>query len=157
MTTPRFAACLTLICLLGIWQVFAIPPSPMFAVVGATLIPAVVVTLLCVCTAFYLISVYRGTAPDVAQSDEEKALPGSTTRVVSFLSAGVIFILGIKTLGFVITGALAGMGIARAFDAPLGPKSAAICLAIAGFFWVLFDLILSVDLGPLLPLLSKTN
>jgi Tripartite tricarboxylate transporter TctB family len=155
MTTYRFAACLTLICALAIWQVTVIPPSPMFSVVGATLVPAIVVGLLCVCTAFYWLSVKRRLAPDLAHTEGEQALPGSTVRVLSFLFSGLVFIVAIKWLGFVITAALAGMGVAKAFDAPLNWKSALICLAIAGFFWVLFDRLLSVELGPLFPLLSS--
>jgi hypothetical protein len=155
MTTHRFAACLVLICALAIWQVTVIPPSPMFSVVGATLIPAVVVGLLCLCTALYLLSVKRRLAPDFANTEGNEALPGSTVRVLSFLFSGLVFIVGIKWLGFVITAALAGMGVAKAFDAPVNGKSALICLAIAGFFWVLFDRLLSVELGPLLPLIAS--
>jgi hypothetical protein len=43
------------------------------------------------------------------------------------------------------------MGVARAFDAPLGLKSAGICGAIASTFWFVFAQLLGVGLGPALP------
>jgi hypothetical protein len=45
------------------------------------------------------------------------------------------------------------MGVARAFDAPLGLKSAALCGAIASTFWFVFAQVLGVGLGPALPFL----
>lgn len=57
----------------------------------------------------------------------------------------------VAPLGFVIPAALCGMGVARAFDAPLGLKSALVCGAIAAVFWFVFARLLGVGLGPALP------
>ena len=53
-------------------------------------------------------------------------------------------------LGFVVPAAVCGMGVARAFDAPLGWKSALVCGAVAVIFWSVFALWLGVGLGPAL-------
>jgi hypothetical protein len=51
-------------------------------------------------------------------------------------------------LGFVVPATLAGMGVARAFDAPFGIKSGAVCGGIALVFWLVFARLLGVGLGP---------
>jgi hypothetical protein len=71
--------------------------------------------------------------------------------MLSLLGGGVAFITLVIPLGFVIPGTLCGMGVARAFDAPLGFKSAGICGAIASTFWFVFAQLLGVGLGPALP------
>jgi hypothetical protein len=63
----------------------------------------------------------------------------------------VAFVALIGPLGFIVPGTLCGMGVARAFDAPLGHKSLLICGAIASTFWLLFAVVLGVGLGPGLP------
>jgi Tripartite tricarboxylate transporter TctB family len=155
MSTLRLAFCLLAIAVLAIWQVMVIPSSPMYAVVGATLVPAVVVALYTICSALYALTVVRKTAVDAATDSEEAALPGAASRSVHFILGALLFVLTIKWLGFIAAATLAGMGIARAFDAPLSTKSFLICLFIAITFWAVFDLTLGVDLGPLIPLLTK--
>jgi hypothetical protein len=51
-------------------------------------------------------------------------------------------------LGFVIPATLCGMGVARAFDEPLGWRSVLVCGSIALIFWILFAKVLGVGLGP---------
>jgi hypothetical protein len=58
----------------------------------------------------------------------------------------------IQPLGFLVAGTLAAAGIARAFEATLGLRTLLVCAAITFSFWLLFDPVLSVDLGPLMPL-----
>jgi hypothetical protein len=55
---------------------------------------------------------------------------------------------GVVPLGFVIPATLCGMGVALAFDARPGLKSATICGTIALVFWVVFSVWLGVGLGP---------
>ena len=127
----------------------------MYAVVGATLIPGVVAALLCCCTLLYVISVIKKSAVDMTDDEDQAPLPLAQWRALYFFLGAVVFIFTIKWFGFALAGTLAGMGIARAFDARLGFKSFLVCAAIAGFFWVLFDRFLSVDLGPLFPFLAS--
>ena len=78
-------------------------------------------------------------------------LTGATTRMLSLLGGGVAFITLVIPLGFVIPGTRCGMGVGRAFDAPMNLKSARICGAIASTFWFVFAQLLGVGLGPALP------
>lgn len=156
MNTLRLALCLVAIAALAIWQVAVIPASPMYAVVGATLVPALVVGLYSICAVLYSASVLRNIAVDVASDPDEGALPEAPRRLAAFVLGALAFVLTIKWLGFIVSATVAGVGIARAFDAPIRAKSVVICAAIAVTFWTLFDLMLGVDLGPILPLLAKT-
>ena len=78
-------------------------------------------------------------------------LHSATMAGAALLGGGVAFIALVIPLGVVIPGTLCGMGVARAFDAPLGLKSAGICAAIASTFWFVFAQLLGVGLGPALP------
>jgi len=71
--------------------------------------------------------------------------------MVFLLAGGLAFMALVIPLGFIIPGTLCGMGVARAFDAPLNLKSLTICGLIATTFWVVFAQILGVGLGPGLP------
>lgn len=154
MKPLRFSFVLIALCALAAWQVFEIPSSPMYAVVGATLVPVVVVTLLSFCSIGYLIQAFRGLARDHSLDEEEKPLPGGVLRFFYFFLAGTLLTLGVNWLGFIAATSLAGYGVARAFEASSSWKSLVICFLISVFFWLLFDRMLSVDLGPLFPLLT---
>lgn len=133
------------------WQVSVIPESLMQMAVGPSLVPAAVVAGLGLLALLYGISALRGRQVDESHAEDQSALPGANTRLISLLAGGVAFMALIGPLGFVVPGTLCGMGVARAFDAPLGLKSLAICAAIATCFWLLFAVVLGVGLGPALP------
>lgn len=150
MTSKKLSIVLLLACGLSIWQVTVIPESPMYAAVGATFVPAVVVGLLTVFALAYAISAFRNKNPDVAIDDpQEIPLPGATRRFAYFFGGCIAFVVFIKPLGFLVAGTAAALGIARSFNAALNLKSLVICSLITVSFWVLFDPLLSVDLGPL--------
>lgn len=151
MTPLHVAIALALLCGVAAWQVSVIPESLMQMAVGPSLVPAVVVGGLSVLSLLYGISALRGRQVDESHAEDQSALPGATTRLLSLLGAGVAFMLLIGPLGFILPGTLCGMGVARAFDAPLRFKSFAICAAIASSFWLLFAVVLGVGLGPALP------
>lgn len=133
------------------WQVAVIPESLMQMAVGPSLVPAAVVAGLGLLALLYGISAARGRQVDESHAEDQSALPGANTRLISLLAGGVAFMALIGPLGFIVPGTLCGMGVARAFDAPLGLKSLAICAAIATCFWLLFAVVLGVGLGPALP------
>lgn len=135
----------------GAWQVTLIPESLMQMTVGPTLVPAVVVGGLLVLTVVYGISAARGREVDESLAEDQSPMPGASARLLSLLGGGLAFIVLIGPLGFVIPGTLCGMGVARAFDAPVGLRSLLICGAIATAFWLLFAVVLGVGLGPALP------
>jgi hypothetical protein len=151
MTPFRVALLLIALCGLAAWQVTVIPQSMMQMTVGPTLAPGVIVACLTLFAVLYGISAWRGRQADESLTPDQEPLPGANARVLSMLGGGVAFIALVSPLGFVIPGTLCGMGVARAFDAPLNLKSAGICLAIASTFWFVFAQLLGVGLGPALP------
>ena len=149
MNAKRLAILLIAACGLSVWQVTQIPESPMYAVVGATLIPGVVAALFSFLALLYALSALRGNAPDTALEPNETPLPRATQRAGFFIGGCLLFVLLIKPLGFLLSGTVAGLGIARAFDAPLNFRSVVICTLITLSFWLLFAVLLGVELGPL--------
>ncbi len=141
--------------ILSIWQVTVIPVSPMYAAVGASLVPGIVAVLFTLLVLGYGAQSIAGRVPDAADDPDETALPQAQQRFIYFFGGCLLFVLLIKPLGFLIAGTAAGLGIARSFDAPIRIKSITICFLIALAFWVLFDLILSVDLGPVLGMITS--
>lgn len=151
MTPVHVAILLISLCGLAAWQVSVIPESLMQMTVGPVLAPGVIVATLSVFAVLYGVSAWRGKQADESQAPDQSPLPGANARVLSLLGGGVAFIALVTSLGFVIPGTLCGMGVARAFDAPLGLKSAMVCAAIASTFWFVFAQLLGVGLGPALP------
>ena len=153
MTPVHVAILLISLCGLAAWQVTVIPESLMQMTVGPVLAPGVIVAALSILAVLYGLSAWRGRQTDESHGPDQSPLPGANTRMLSLLGGGVAFMALVIPLGFVIPGTLCGMGVARAFDAPLSLKSAAICAAIASTFWFVFAQILGVGLGPALPFL----
>lgn len=151
MTPLRVALAVGLLCAVALWQVFVIPESLMQMAVGPTLVPAVVTGGLSVLALLYAVSAWRGRQADESLQEDQSPLPGANRRTAFLLGGGVAFMALVVPLGFIVPATLCGMGVARAFDAPLGLKSAALCATIATAFWVLFAQILGVGLGPALP------
>ena len=151
MTPLRVALILAALCGVAAWQVGVIPESLMQMTVGPTLVPAVVVGGLAVLTLLYGLSAWRGQQADESLQEDQQPLPGANRRLAFLLGGGLAFMVLVVPLGFVVPGTLCGMGVARAFDAPLGLKSALLCGAIATLFWLLFAQVLGVGLGPALP------
>ena len=151
MTPVHVAILLVSLCGLAAWQVTVIPESLMQMTVGPVLAPGVIVAALSVMALLYGLSAWRGRQTDESHGPDQSPLPGAHTRMLSLLGGGVAFMALVVPLGFVIPGTLCGMGVARAFDAPLGLKSALVCGAIASTFWFVFAQLLGVGLGPALP------
>lgn len=151
MTPVRVGAILALICAVAVWQLGSIGQSAIQMTVGPAGVPRAVVALFAVTILVYTVSAWRGGQVDESQEPDQSALPGAAMRLVSLFGGGVVFILGVTWLGFVVPAAACGMLVARAFDAPLGVKSALICTGIALTLWVLFAKMLGVGLGPATP------
>ena len=141
--------------ILSIWQVTVIPVSPMYAAVGASLVPGLVAVFFTLLVLAYGLQTIKGDIPDAADDPDEQALPEGPKRFAYFFGGCLLFVLLIKPVGFLIAGTASAMGIARSFDAPISLKSILICFLITLAFWVLFDLILSVDLGPVLGMITS--
>jgi hypothetical protein len=136
------------------WQVTAIPESMIQMAVGPVLVPGVVVGMLAVLALAYGWSAWRGRQVDDSQIEDHEPLPGGDRRLLFLLGGGVLFMALVQPLGFIVPAALCGMGVARAFDAPVigrsAWRSALICLGIAAFFWFVLAYLLGVGLGPAL-------
>lgn len=148
MTPLRVAYCLLALGLVAAWQVTVIPESPIQMPVGPVLTPGVVAGLLLLLAVLYGFSAWRGRQVDAVEGDDGRPLPGANQRMLTLLMGGVAFIALVVPLGFVIPATLCGMGVAKAFDAPFGLRSALMCGSIALVFWTLFAQILGVGLGP---------
>jgi hypothetical protein len=151
MTPLRVAAVLAAIGLVAAWQLTLIPESAIQMTVGARAVPTVVVGLIILLTIIYAVGAWRGKQVDESHEEGQEPLPGSGTRLVALLGAGVAFMVGLPWLGFVLPATVCGMCVARSFDAPFNGKSVLICGLIALIFWVLFSRILGVALGPASP------
>jgi hypothetical protein len=150
MTPLRLAVLLVAIVAVAAWQVTVIPQSLIQMTVGPVLTPAVVVGGLGGLALLYGWSAWRGRQVDESLAEDQAPLPGSRARLLFLLGGGVVFMALVPVLGFVVPAALCGMGVARAFDAPLGLRSAAVCGGIAFVFWFVFARLLGVGLGPAL-------
>lgn len=150
MTPLRLAWLLAVLAAVAAWQVTVIPQSAIEMTVGATLAPAVVVASLAFLVILYAADARRGGQHDEAVTAGQEPLPGASGRLLYLLGGGVAFAVTVWPLGFVVAATLCGIGVARAFDAPVGLKSAAICGALATVFWLLFAQLLGVGLGPAL-------
>lgn len=121
----------------------------MYAVVGASTVPAALSVLFTALSFFYCIVSFRGQAPD-SQDSNERALAGSGARLYFFLGGCLTLLILMKPVGFLLAATGAGILIARSFDAPINLKSLVICSLISLSFWLLFSALLGVDLGPLI-------
>jgi hypothetical protein len=150
MTPARVAGLLLLLCAVAAWQVTQIPQSALQSAVGPVLVPGLVVGGLALLTLGYGASALRGRQTDESLTPGQEPLPGARARLLSLLGGGLAFGLLVGWIGFVVPAALCGMGVARAFDAPLGWRSAVVCGSVALIFWLVFALWLGVGLGPAL-------
>jgi hypothetical protein len=124
----------------------------MYSEVGPILAPSVVIGVLTILGIIYLLSSLKGESPDCIKMEDEKPEPNGNSRIIYFLASGLLFIFLIKPIGFLIPATLCGVGIAKAFDAPLKGKTFFICGSISLIFWGLFSALLGVDLGPMVKL-----
>ncbi len=151
MTPVHVGAILAFICAVAFWQLGDISASAIQMAVGPSAAPRAVVAFFAVVTVLYIVSAWRGRQVDESAAPDQSALPGSLLRMASLFAGGLVFMGGVTWAGFVLPATLCGMLVARGFDAPLGLKSALICLGIAASLWTLFAKVLGVGLGPATP------
>jgi hypothetical protein len=150
MTPLRLAWLLLALVAVAAWQVTVIPASTLQSTVGAILVPAVVTATLGLLGLLYAVSSAKARQHDEAADPDLAPLPGANARMLWLLGGGLAFMLLVRPFGFVLAGTLCGIGVARAFDAPLGARSVSMNLVIALAFWLLFAQVLGVGLGPAL-------
>ena len=97
---------------------------------------------------FYFYQTIMGKSPDVASSKLEKPLKNPAKRLRYFLGGFACFVFLVNILGFIISATVCGIAIAKSFDEKISKKSIVISFLIASSIWILFSIILSVNLGP---------
>jgi len=148
LSALRFSLVLFFLCGLAIWQVTQIPKSTLYDAVGVSLVPIFVVSVIFVFSLFYFYQTILGNSPDVASSKLEKPLKNPDKRLRYFLGGFACFVFLVNILGFIISATLCGIAIAKSFDEKISKKSIVISFLIASTIWILFSIILSVNLGP---------
>jgi hypothetical protein len=96
----------------------------------------------------YLYQSLTQKLPDIADDKNEKPLKNPISRIGYFSFGFLLFVLLVKPIGFILSGTLCGLGISKSFDTKISITSFIISFLIALSIWVLFSVILSVNLGP---------
>lgn len=148
MSSFRFSLVLIFLCGLAVWQITQIPKSTLYDAVGASFVPKFAVGIFILFVVLYLYQSIIRKLPDVANDKNDKPLNKPINRLSYFLIGFLLFVLLVKPIGFVLSGSLCGLGISRSFDTKISIRSFIISFLISASVWILFSIILSVNLGP---------
>jgi len=144
----RFSLVLIFLCGLAIWQITQIPKSTLYDAVGASFVPKFAVGIFIFFVVLYVCQSLTRQLPDIANDKNEKPLKNPINRLSYFLIGFLLFVLLVKPIGFILSGSLCGLGISRSFDTKISIRSFIISFLISASVWILFSIILSVNLGP---------
>ena len=148
MNALRFSLVLIFLCGLAIWQITQIPKSTLYDAVGASFVPKFAVGIFILFVVLYVYQSLTRKLPDIANDKNEKPLKNPINRLSYFLIGFLLFILLVKPIGFILSGSLCGLGISRSFDTKISIRSFIISFLISVSVWILFSIMLSVNLGP---------
>lgn len=148
MNALRFSLVLIFLCGLAIWQITQIPKSTLYDAVGASFVPKFAVGIFILFVVLYVYQSLTRKLPDIANNKNEKPLKNPINRLSYFLIGFLLFVLLVKPIGFILSGSLCGLGISRSFDTKLSIRSFIISFLISVSVWILFSIMLSVNLGP---------
>jgi hypothetical protein len=144
----RFSLVLIFLCGLAIWQITQIPKSTLYDAVGASFVPKFAVGIFILFVVLYVYQSLTRKLPDIANNKNEKPLKNPINRLSYFLIGFLLFVLLVKPIGFILSGSLCGLGISRSFDTKISIRSFIISFLISVSVWILFSIMLSVNLGP---------
>jgi hypothetical protein len=144
----RFSLVLIFLCGLAIWQITQIPKSTLYDAVGASFVPKFAVGIFILFVVLYVYQSLTRKFPDIANNKNEKPLKNPINRLSYFLIGFLLFVLLVKPIGFILSGSLCGLGISRSFDTKISIRSFIISFLISVSVWILFSIMLSVNLGP---------
>lgn len=148
MNVLRFSLALIFLSIVAIWQITQIPKSTLYDAIGASFVPKFAVGLFVFFVILYLYQSLTRKLPDIADDKNEKPLKNPISRIGYFSFGFLLFVLLVKPIGFILSGTLCGLGISKSFDTKISITSVIISFLIAMSVWVLFSVILSVNLGP---------
>ena len=147
MNALRFSLVLIFLCGLAIWQITQIPKSTLYDAVGASFVPKFAVGIFILFVVLYVYQSLTRKLPDIANNKNEKPLKNPINRLSYFLIGFLLFVLLVKPIGFILSGSLCGLGISRSFDTKISIRSFIISFLISVSVWILFSIMLSVNLG----------
>ena len=132
--------------LMTVWLTWVIPVTPVYAVVGPKLVPAVIAAALVVLGLMLCVAAWRGgwsaDLPDVAEAGAPN-LPA-----LAWLGGGMLLnLVLIVPLGFAIGAAVQFVCTARAFGSRAPLRDAVIALAVSLGAFFLFVEALGVNIG----------
>ena len=148
MNALRFSLVLIFLCGLAIWQITQIPKSTLYDALGASFVPKFAVGIFILFVVLYVYQSLTRKLPDIANDKNEKPLKNPINRLSYFLIGFLLFVLLVKPIGFILSGSLCGLGISRSFDTKISIRSFIISFLISVSVWILFSIMLSVNLGP---------
>ena len=148
MNALRFSLVLIFLCGLAIWQITQIPKSTLYDAVGASFVPKFAVGIFILFVVLYVYQSLTRKFPDIANNKNEKPLKNSINRLSYFLIGFLLFVLLVKPIGFILSGSLCVLGISISFDTKISIRSFIISFLISVSVWILFSIMLSVNLGP---------
>ena len=148
MNALRFSLVLIFLCGLAIWQITQIPKSTLYDAVGASFVPKFAVGIFILFVVLYVYQSLTRKLPDIANNKNEKPLKNPINRLSYFLIGFLLFVLLVKPIVFILSGSLCGLGISRSFDTKISIRSFIISFLISVSVWILFSIMLSVNLGP---------
>jgi putative tricarboxylic transport membrane protein len=128
------------------WLTWSVPPTPIYAVVGPSLVPAVVSAgLVALGLGLVLVALRGGWSADMPEVAEA---PPTNWRALGLLGAGLVVNLAlIDWLGFVIAATVQYVLVTAAFGSRRYLRDLAIGAVVALFAYLGFDRLLGVNIG----------
>jgi len=131
---------------LTVWQTFVVPPSPLYAQVGPTLVPHLVGGLLLALGAGLCLAALRGGWSHELD-DMQDPVP-TNWRALGFLLAGLLANVAlIEWLGFIIAASLQFTLVAAAFGSRRLLRDLGIGIAVCLGAYLMFSRLLGVNIG----------
>ena len=132
--------------LLVVWQTLVIPPSPLYAAVGPTLVPWIVAVMLLALGVALSAAALRGGWS--GELEEVREAPPTNWRALGLLAAAlVVQVMLIEWLGFVIASTILYVLVCAAFGSRRPLMDLLIGIAVTLVAFLAFDKLLGVNIG----------
>jgi hypothetical protein len=144
----HFSIFLIILCGLAIWQATLIPQSGLVDAVGAKNFPFFIVILFVIFSVIYFFQ-------ELSFYKKKETLKKHRKKNVLFFVSGCFVLISLSSiLGFFISSIFSSILIARSFGTKINLLSLKNCFFITLAVWILFSVILGLQLGPLFKFLS---
>jgi hypothetical protein len=144
----HFSIFLIILCGLAIWQAALIPQSGLVDAVGAKNFPFFIVILFAIFSVIYFFQ-------ELSFYKKKETLKKYRKKNVLFFVSGCFVLISLSSiLGFFISSIFSSILIARSFGTKINLLSLKNCFFITLVVWILFSVILGLQLGPLFKFLS---